>query len=231
MLGSSTIITSTYNKEEFFKDGIETVLNQTRTNWRWWIILDGANFATMDLCLNLAHRDSRVTLFKEDVSYNQRHDIYRPSMLMNKYFPLITTDYFCWLSDDDLLELNFLETLAGMLDMNSDWDVVYGGCQVIEQTGKNQWNPTYRFPIDFKTVYNSHNMPCGHIDGGSILQTKKSYDFIKPWQFPTLENHRISDGLYMNELAKHFTFYPAKVKLLTHRQTKLSENTRSGFRT
>jgi glycosyltransferase involved in cell wall biosynthesis len=229
MIGLSTIVTSTYNKEEFFKDAIESVLNQTRPYWRWWIILDGANLATTELCLNLAHRDSRVTLFKEDVLYNQRYNLYRPSMLMNKYFPLITTDYFCWLSDDDLFEPTFLEVLAGLLDSNSDWDVVYGGCQVIEQIDKNQWQPTHRFPIDFKTIYNSNNLPCGHIDGGSILQTKKSYDVVKTWQFPTLENHRLSDGLYMNELAKNFTFHPAGVKLLTHRQTRLSENTRSRF--
>lgn len=228
MIGSTTIVTATYNKEEFFCDAIQTVLNQTRTYWRWWIILDGANFATTEMCLQLAHRDPRVTLFKEDISYNQRHEIYRPSMLMNKYFPLITTEYFCWLSDDDLLEPNFLEVLGGLLDNNSSWDIVYGGCRVIEQIENNQWKPTYTFPTEYKN-YNHRNLPCGHIDGGSILQTKKSYDFIKPWQFPTLENHRIADGLYMNELAKKLEFHPAGLNLLIHRQTRLSENTRSRF--
>lgn len=227
MIGVTTIITATYNKEEFFKDTIESVINQTRRDWRWWIILDGANEVTMEMCLSLTHRDLRVTLFSEDVKFTERFKFYRPSMLMNKYFPLVTTDYLCWLSDDDILELDYLEILAGMLDKNQNWDITYGSCQVLEQIKKSEWKSTITFPEHFNTVYNSNNLPCGHIDGGSIVQTKRSYARIKNWQFPTDETHTISDGLYMNELAKNYTFHPANKKLLTHRQTYLSENTKS----
>lgn len=228
MIGTTTIVTATYNKEKYFEDAIESVLSQTRPNWRWWIIMDGANAATSQICLRLAHRDSRVTLFKEDVVFTQRYDFYRPSMLMNKYFPLIATDYFCWLSDDDILEPNYLEILAGALDRNRSWDIVYGACEVLGEDG-DSWRKTYSFPLDPSVVYDVCDLPCGHIDGGSIVQTKRSYDRIKEWQFPTKGNHRLSDGLYMNELARHFKFHPVECKVLTHRQTAISENTKSSL--
>ena len=226
MIGTTTIVTATYNKAEFFKDAIESVLNQTRKDWRWWIILDGANSDTVDLCLKLQHREPRVTLFNERVKHNERYKFYRPSMLMNKYFPLIMTNYFCWLSDDDILLSTYLEDLAGALDAHCDWDVVYGAAQVLEQT-QTGWRPTLTFPEHFDTVYDHKNLPCGHIDGGSILHTKSAYNGVKlsGWEFPTDGTHRYADGLYMNELAKNHTIHPVKKLVMTHRITTLSENT------
>lgn len=225
MLGTTTIVTATYNKAAFFKDAIESVLNQTRKDWRWWIILDGANADTIELCMNLQHRDQRVTLFSEEVAYGERYKFYRPSMLMNKYFPLILTNYFCWLSDDDVWEPTYLEDLAGALDTHRDWDVVYGGAQVLEQT-KTGWRTTITLPEHFDRTYDENNMPCFHIDGGSIVQTKRSYDCIRlsGWQFPTDDTHTFADGLYMNELAKSYTIHPSRKLVLTHRITSISEN-------
>lgn len=61
-------------------------------------------------------------------------------MIMNKYFPLIATNYFCWLSDDDIMQPTHLESIAGKLDQNSEWDIVFSWCDVVNQTDGNDWN-------------------------------------------------------------------------------------------
>lgn len=227
MIGLTTIVTATYNKEAYFPQAAESVFNQTRRDWRWWIILDGANERTSDYAFNLQHRDSRVTVFVENVNFNERKQIYRPSMLMNKYFPLISTDYFCWLSDDDVMQPNYLESLAGALDNNSGWDVVFGWCDIINQVNKTDWAlHMYLGRYHFNKEYNENVLPMFLLDGGQILQTKKSYTALNGWQFP-LEwvSGNACDGLYLNELAKQFTLHPINEHVLTHRRTFLSENT------
>lgn len=228
MIGITTIVTSTYNKEKFLPQGAESILNQTRRDWRWWIILDGANSATTDYALLLQHRDPRITVFTERVSFKNRKDIYRPAMLMNKYFPLITTDYFCWFSDDDIMKTTYLESMAGKLDQNPDWDITFGWCDVINQVGENDWAlHMYLGRYAWSKEYNEQNPPMYILDGGQFIQTKRSYNALNDWQFPTeWIDGNACDGIYMNELAKQFTFHPLDVQVLTHRRTHMSENTK-----
>lgn len=227
MIGLTTIITATYNKETFLPQAAESVFNQTKRDWRWWIILDGANEKTSDYAFNLQHRDPRVTIFIEHVNFHERKQMYRPSMLMNKYFPLIATDYFCWLSDDDIMQPVYLESLAGALDKNPDWDIAFGWCDVINQVDENEWKlHMYLGRHHWNKEYNKDTPPIYVLDGGQIIQTKASYNALDGWQFPTeWVNGNACDGVYLNELAKKFTLHPIDTHVLTHRRTFLSENT------
>lgn len=231
MIGLTTIVTSTYNKEEFLPQGAESVFNQTRRDWRWWIILDGANASTTNYVLSLQHRDPRVIVFYEHVGFQERKKIYRPSVIMNKYFPLIATDYFCWLSDDDIMQPTYIESMASALDQNPDWDVVFGWCDVINQVDENKWTfYTNLGRHENNKEYNKSNLPILLLDGGQLIQTKQSYMALNGWQFPFEGNNtRVSDGLYMNELAKQFIFHPLDTHVLTHRTTYISENTAAKF--
>jgi glycosyltransferase involved in cell wall biosynthesis len=229
VIGLTTIVTATYNKEIFFPQGAESVFNQTRRDWRWWIILDGANEKTAQYAFDLQHRDPRITVFMENVSFHDRKKIYRPSMLMNKYFPLVSTDYFCWLSDDDIMQPRYLEVLAGALDAHPDWDIVFGWCDVIKQVGEKDWElHMYLGRDNWNKEYHNEELPIFLLDGGQILQTKASYNLLKNWQFP-LEwvAGNACDGLYLNELAKQFVFHPINEHVLTHRTTFMSENSKS----
>jgi glycosyltransferase involved in cell wall biosynthesis len=226
MIGITTIVTATYNKEKFLPQAAESVFNQTRKDWRWWIILDGANGKTTDYIFNLQHRDPRITAFMENVGFYERKKIYRPSILMNKYFPIIATDYFCWLSDDDIMQPTYLESLAGTLDSHPSWDVVFGWMDVIDQVNDTDWKLHMYFGRHhWNKEYNADTPPMHLLDGGQILQTKASYAVLN-WQFP-LEwvPGNTCDGLYLNELAKKFTLHPINEHVLTHRRTFLSENT------
>lgn len=221
----TTIITPTYNKPAFFREAAQSILNQTIPDWRWWVILDGADDETTAIAQELADRDARIVLFTERVE--DRHAEYRPAMLANKYFPLVSTKYLCWHSDDDLKEPCFLEALVGELERNPGSHVAYGKCRGFVQNGE-EWialeslpeDPTWRFGPD------SDLTPDCRLDSGQVLWTRASWDLLS-WQFPSADsaaNH--VDGMYLEKLARQFEFRFVDRKVQTIRHSHLSENLR-----
>jgi GT2 family glycosyltransferase len=223
----TTFITPTYNKPGFFREAAQSILKQTSDAWRWWVILDGADQETTDIAHDLAKQDSRIVLFTEEVA--SRYDQYRPAVLANKYFPLISTKYFCWHSDDDVKEPCFLETLVSELEAHPDFHVAYGICHAYVQEG-DEWvlrvslpqDPSWRFGPDSPVT------PDCKLDAGQFLQTKASWDKVN-WKVPTRYGATTHvDGIYLNQLARRFPFLFVNVHVQTCRHTYLSENLRGG---
>ena len=221
-----TILTPTYNKPQFLAEAANSVLRQTFPNWNWWIVLDGADAETQAVAIQLA-RCNRITLFDEKTTDEQRRAEYRPAAILNKYYPKIHTNYLCWLSDDDLFEPVYLELLVGALESQPEYEVAFGACEVVKQAGSEGWRH-YRW-LRAKTPIGKGTgvMPDFVIDGGQILQTKSSYELLQGYQLPIdwISACHV-DGIYMNELARHFCFLPVREKVLTHRCTYLSTHTK-----
>ena len=61
-----SIITPTYNCEDFISETIASVINQTYKSWELLIVDDCSTDQTFELCGKWAEKDSRITLFKLD---------------------------------------------------------------------------------------------------------------------------------------------------------------------
>jgi hypothetical protein len=220
-----TIFTPTYNKPLFFREAARSILDQTIPNWRWWIVLDGADEETTAIAQQLADEDPRIVVFTERVE--NRYAEYRPAVLVNKYFPLISTKYLCWHSDDDLKEPCFLQVLVDELERNPDYHVAYGLTYVYLQQGK-RWSFRGAFPPDKSVRFGpgSTESPDGKVDSGQFIQTKASWDQLK-YQVPTGYGNVVHlDGVYLEHLARHFEFRFVDVVVQRCRATHLSENRR-----
>ena len=223
----TTILTGTYNKHEFLAGAAESIFKQTSGDWRWWLVLDGANKETTELAHGFADKDPRVVLFTEEVPDGERYKLYRPAMLLNKYFPLISTKYLCWHSDDDLLEPCFVEVLVRALEDNPGYHVSYGTEEKYNQQG-NSWQLVATYPSNREMRFGpgSPHQPLCVIDGGQVIQTKASWDMLE-WKFPTEYGpHREIDGHYLNALATKFHFLFVDKRVQIGRATYLSENSR-----
>lgn len=218
----TTIVTATYNKAEFLAEAAESVFRQTRADWCWWLILDGPDEPTRRLAGKLADQDPRVTVFHESTTEEQRTREYRPAVLINNYFPRIDTRYFCWLSDDDLLEPDALEVLVDALRTHPEFDVAYGACEVVTQAGSD-WRHKNWIRAPANLGKGTNRRPDCVIDGGQVLQTKRSFDALDGYRLPTdfAEAHHV-DGVYLNRLARDFTFFAVNRKVMTKRCTYLS---------
>jgi glycosyltransferase involved in cell wall biosynthesis len=221
---SATIVTATYNKPAYLREAGLSVLGQTRGDWRWWVVLDGADEETAAVALDFQETDPRVTVFEEHVAAADRWvKEYRPAALINKYYPLVTTRFLAWLSDDDVLEPCYLEVLAGELDRHLAYDVVFGTCEVVRYAHGGTAQPHAWLRADRAFGVGTDATPGCNIDGGQILQTKRSYDALGGWQLPTdFQSASSVDAIYMNQLAERFTFVPVARKVMTHRRTPAS---------
>jgi glycosyltransferase involved in cell wall biosynthesis len=224
MSAAVTFVTATYNKPVYLAEAAHSVFTQTRPDWEWWIVLNGPTMETEAVALRLADMNEKVKVFHHPATENRRRQVYYPSVIANQYYPKIETPFFTWLSDDDMLGPQFIEKLAGALEADRNKSVVWGHLEAVVQCDRGNLKRINdhilaQQPIGRDTGIN----PCGLIDSGQILQTKKSYDALGGYKIPvdwgSAYHH---DGIYMNRLAKNFTFWPIDVKAVIHRRSALA---------
>ena len=102
-----------YNRKDYVKDAIESVLAQTYQDWEL-IITDNASTDGTDLvCQAYAERDSRIRYYRQPENLGAARNF-------NHGFELATGDYFKWLASDDGIEPRFLEETVRALDQQPD---------------------------------------------------------------------------------------------------------------
>ncbi|MFA6435937.1 MAG: glycosyltransferase family 2 protein, partial [Candidatus Gracilibacteria bacterium] len=100
----------TYNRSRFLREAIDSVLNQTYTNFELIISDNASTDDTERLCKEYSNKDKRIKYFR------QKENI---GIDANFYFVLNEAhgEYFAWLPDDDLYSPQFIEKLLeGFVD-------------------------------------------------------------------------------------------------------------------
>jgi len=224
MTASVTFVTATYNKGIILADAGFSVLGQSRPDWEWWIVLNGPDRATEAVAARFADMDKRIKVFDFPTTVQTRREKYLPAVIANEYYPKVTTPYFTWLSDDDILDPLFIQVLAGALEANPYWDVVYGHLEFMRCWDERSIVADYRWicahsPIGMGTGIS----PDCRIDSGQILQTKRLWDMLGEYRIPEEWEYACHvDGIYMAHLAQYATFYPVDAKVLSHVKRPLS---------
>ncbi len=90
-----SIIVPTYNTEKFIRSTIDSVLNQTYTNWEMILVDDASTDKTVSVIEEFAQKDSRIKLFK--LPKNQGNGFARNAALEKA-----TGKYIAYLDADDL---------------------------------------------------------------------------------------------------------------------------------
>jgi glycosyltransferase involved in cell wall biosynthesis len=97
-----SIITPTYNSEKFITETIESVINQSYTNWEMLITDDCSNDNTIDIVKFYQSKDSRIKIFQ--LKNNSGAAIARNNSINNS-----KGRYVAFLDSDDLWFKNKLE--------------------------------------------------------------------------------------------------------------------------
>ena len=100
-----SIITPTYNHEKYLADCIESVLNQTYTNWEMIILNDGSTDRTEEIATTYRDADSRIRLASQE-----NVGIFRLSETYNKGLEIAGGSYIAILEGDDCWSPHKLET-------------------------------------------------------------------------------------------------------------------------
>jgi len=105
-----TIGITTYDRIELLIETINSVRNQSFSNFKVLIANDNPN-RKLDKKLLGINRDSRFTLINHDTNLGEIETL-------NHLLELSKSEFFTWLSDDDLIHPNFFQEALAALDKN-----------------------------------------------------------------------------------------------------------------
>lgn len=194
-------------------------LNKTFPNFEY-IILENSNDGKTRKIVHQT-QDSRVRIIDIDFTDKERNKEYAESRLKNDYFPQARGKYIMVLADDDMLEPTCFEEHIKEFERNKKQMANFHACRVIYLDSDK---PDEILPAI--ETFGSHLSSRQRIDGGSVMFKKELFTKIpQPYFKCNWFDAHISDGLFLNKLARVTTIYPINKILYIKRVTKVSTHT------
>ena len=120
-----SVITISYNQQNFIEDTIKSVLAQNYPNIEYIIIDAGSHDGSRDIIMKYQDQINKIIFEKDD----------GPGDGLNKGFKIAKGDIICWLNSDDILLNDSIEKIVQTFNGNNNVDVVYGNAWIIDQYG------------------------------------------------------------------------------------------------
>lgn len=156
----ASIILPTYNSIRFLAERVDTIINQTYTNWEC-IVIDGESTdGTWEYLSEIASTDNRFRLYQ-----------YPPKGVYdawNKGIEHAKGDYIYFATSDDTMTTDCLEKLRYALDKNTNCDIAHCCLNIIDSESKIvehlKWDtfPAQQFYGDF---IKKHHTRLAPLDG------------------------------------------------------------------
>lgn len=124
-----SIVLPTYNGEKFIKESIESVINQTFTDWELIIVNDCSTDGTQEIIEYFLKIDKRIKCIKN--LENKK----LPNSL-NVGFRVAKGELLTWTSDDNVFLPNALQEMVSFLESNLNSYMVCAKMQIIDETGR-----------------------------------------------------------------------------------------------
>ncbi|MBD3201957.1 MAG: glycosyltransferase [Candidatus Lokiarchaeota archaeon] len=174
-----TVFTPNYNREHLISETIESILNQSYTNFEYIIVDDGSTDNSWDIIQEYAQQDNRIKAFRNKKNL-------KIVKTRNKGFKLSSpkATYFAIIDSDDVAISKRLEIQVKFLEKNPKYGLVGSNKYIIDE---NSQIIGYRnYPLSDKeirktiTIYNP-------IAQSSVLMRKKVINMIgyydQKWKF------------------------------------------------
>ena len=127
-----SVIMPAYNAKQFIASSIESVLNQTFSDFELIIINDGSSDNTLEIAQQFAQKDRRINIVSQE---NQGETAARNTGLAHA-----KGEYIAFLDSDDLYKEIFLEKLLNRIQEKSS-DIAYCGFIYTKQNNKEEGKP------------------------------------------------------------------------------------------
>ena len=234
MAPSISVFLPSYNKGAYVIDALQCLFAQTRTDWECWLLENSTDGGTTRDLINdyLTGVDwaDRIHYEELDNLDDIRASKYMTAWLLNKYYPEANGRYIFYLSDDDLIDADCFEHMAGYLDANPDHGVCYAGLRQTYCSGPGVPGDLVDIGIPASYIRRIGGSVDCQLDGGQVMHRKSCLDAIPyPYFQETCDGStaRHCDGLFLEQLLARYAFYPVDRYLITHRFTPKSVWTQS----
>jgi glycosyltransferase involved in cell wall biosynthesis len=213
-----TIFTCSYNKPQYVLEAINSILDQTFTDFEYIIIENSDDGKTRKIVHSV--KDKRIRIIDVDLDERRRNKNYAESLLKNKFFFEAKGKYLTSLADDDLLLPNCFEEHLKLFKKTSQaanyhaYKIVYSDPDIPEEV------------VPATCVFGPEASPLLKTDGGAVMFQKTLLQKIPQPLFKCnwFDAH-ISDGLFLNKISKAFKIYPINKILHIKRVTEISTHT------
>ncbi|NET34314.1 MAG: glycosyltransferase family 2 protein [Cyanothece sp. SIO1E1] len=197
-----SIIVPTYNRANLLKIAIQSVVNQTYTNWELIIVDDGS----MD------HTRQIVTAYQQDARIKYLHQANQErSLARNRGILEASGSYICFLDDDDYLLENHLMTF---------WEAIekYPSPLMILRTGFYRKKGAQSYPSDqYRKSRDGHPVRFAAFHFCSACTLCIPAIFLEEDQFAPSFRHWQDTHLILRLLAKHpFRQLPTHTYIYVH---------------
>lgn len=126
-----SIVLPTYNGERYLCESIDSVLNQSYSDWELIIVNDCSSDNTPLIINEYAKKDERIIVI------NNKQNRKLPRSL-NVGFDVAKGDYLTWTSDDNYYFPNAIECMVEYLDNNRDIVMTCADMEFIDGIGNNK---------------------------------------------------------------------------------------------
>jgi len=123
-----SIVLPVYNGERYLKYSINSILEQTFTDWELIIVDDCSCDNTSDIINEYINIDNRIYCIRNE------KNLKIPGSL-NVGFAKAKGEYLTWTSDDNMYDKNALEVMNHYLDHNKEKVMVYASCRLMDDHG------------------------------------------------------------------------------------------------
>ena len=123
-----SIITPTYNSQEFLEQTIESIVNQTYKNWELIIVDDASSDKTLNIINNYVSEFNNIQLIRNEMNLGA-------GVARNKGIQGAKGDFIAFLDSDDLWNPNKLEVQIKYM-LKNHLDVCYSSYDLIDLQGE-----------------------------------------------------------------------------------------------
>jgi len=197
-----------YNAERYLRVAIESILNQTFSDWELVISDNASTDGTEGICREYAARDSRIR-------YDRLQSNIGAANNFRRVFQLARGRYFKWIACDDSCEPTFLERCKAVLDESPDTVLCTALASMIDQDG--QLMHRYADPQALPQVRASDRFIVSRDQDGWCIAV---YGLIRAdvlRQTAVMGNYAGSDVVLLGELSLYGRFTEVPEYLLSRR--------------
>lgn len=142
-----SIVIPVYNSQDFIKETIKSVKNQTHTNWELILIDDKSTDNSLNIIISESQKDQRIIILKNEKNLGV-------AMTRNKGVSAAKGDFIAFLDADDSWLPNKIEDQLNFMCKNKSTFSFTGYCFINKnKKGKNVYVP---FKISLKNSYKNH---------------------------------------------------------------------------
>ena len=144
-----------YNGEDYLKEALDSLLNQTFKDFELIISDNASTDATQEICESFTSLDKRIRYYRNQENLGAAKNY-------NRVFELAVGEYFKWASHDDLCAPTFLERCVEILELQPSVILAYTRTLIIDAQGnitaKYADNANFMAPNPYKRL-NNHLLP------------------------------------------------------------------------